>query len=507
MRIKNKRENDYNDYIVLAGVILITALGHLSTLKNHLVADSWVFLFPHTFKETLGYFFKSIIPSEWDALWLRPIPMLSYWLDNIIWPGTEWGPHLTNVFFHVLNVWLIWLLIRFIYAQSNSSKPALNFRLPALTACILYGLHPLNVGSVGWVAARFDVMSVTFGLAGMLTLLKWDAGIKSTLNRTFSSILLMSSILSKEQGIVFLMVCFTAGIFGVLTIENKRKKYWKGLMILALLVIIYIIYRFSLFHGIGGYLISKQGLSFAPPVVFFTAILFPYLNIFPNWTFSLTFWATSFFIITLIVFMWIIPQKSYRRVKRIYILSAATLFVFGLLTTAPHGGMNLNNIMGHSESRFALIAITGISLLVGSVVNTFVRSQRGYQIILIITLIWGLIAAWRTDVQIQAWKNAGETAHQIISETVNTAPDPPKNSQILFFRIPRDNDQFAYIFGIGLKEAILGNYPGRNDIIISPKSQGKDFNLVKPEKDYVFAFNERSGKLERLLPQEKESKN
>ena len=420
MRIKNKRKNDYNDYIVLAGVILITALGNLSTLKNHLVADSWVFLFPHTFKETLGYFFKSIIPLEWDALWLRPIPMLFYWLDNIIWPGTEWGPHLTNVFFHVLNVLFIWLLIRFIYAQSNSSKPALNFRLPALTACILYGLHPLNVGSVGWVAARFDVMSVTFGLAGMLTWLKWDAGIKSTLNITLSSILLMSSILSKEQGIVFLMVCFTTGIFGVLTIENKRKKYWKGLMILALLVIIYIIYRFSLFHGIGGYLISKQGLSFAPPVVFFTAILFPYLNIFPNWTFSLTFLATSFFIIT---------------------------------------------------------------------------------------LMWGLIAAWRTDVQIQAWKNAGETAHQIISETVNTAPDPPKNSQILFFRIPRDNDQFAYIFGIGLKEAILRNYPGRNDIIISPKSQGKDLNRVKPEKDYVFAFNERSGKLERLLPQVKESKN
>ena len=168
-------------------------------------------------------------------------------------------------------------------------------------------------------------------------------------------------------------------------------------MILALLVIIYTIYRFSLFHGVGGYLISKQGLSLAPSIVFFTAILFPYLNIFPNWTFSLTFWATSFFIITLIVFMWIIPQKSYRRVKRIYILSAATLFVFGILTTAPHGGMNLNNIMGHSESRFALIAITGISLLVGSVVNTFFRSQRGYQIILVITLIWGLIAAWRTE--------------------------------------------------------------------------------------------------------------
>lgn len=504
MGIKNKRKNDY---IVLAGVILITAIVHLSTLKNHLVADSWVFVSPHSFIETLGYFFKSIISPEWEALWLRPIPMLFFWLDNIIWPGTEWGPHLTNVFFHLLNVWFIWLLIRFIYAQSNSSKSGLNCGLPALTACILYGLHPLNVGSVGWVAARFDVMSVTFGLLGMLIWLKWDAGINSTLNIILSSFLLIGAILSKEQGIVFILVCFIICLFRIFTVENERKKYWKGLMTLSLLVVVYMIYRFSIFHGIGGYLISKQGISLGPPVAFFAAILLPYLNIFPNWIFSLNFCVTAFFIVAIFIYMWIFPQRSYRHVKRIYILSAAALFVFGIATTAPHGGMSLNNIMGHSESRFAIIAITGLSLLIGSVVNTFVRSQRGYQIVLIITLIWGLTATWRTDVQIQAWKDAGRTAHQIISKTISTAPDPPENSRMLFFRIPRDNDQFAYIFGIGLKEAILRNYPHRNDIIIIPNSQGKDLGRVKPERDYVFAFNKKSGKLERLLPQKKESKN
>jgi len=497
MRIKNKWGNDY---IILAGVIFITALSYLSTLKNHMVADSWVFLFPHTFNETLGYFFKSIIPPEWESLWLRPIPMLFYWLDNVIWPNTEWGPHLTNVFFHILNVCLIWLLIRFINIQSKSSKSTLNCGLSVLSACILYGLHPLNVGSVGWVAARFDVMSVTFGLAGMLTWLKWDAGIKSALNITLSCLLLMSAILSKEQGIVFLVVCFVFGLYRILTIENGQKKYWKGLTILSLLTITYMIYRFSIFHGIGGYLISKQGFSLGPPIAYFITIFFPYLNLFPNWTFSLTFLATSFFIITLIIFMWFNSQRSYRGVKRIYIFSAATLFVFGLATTAPHSSMDLNNVMGHLESRFALIAISGISLLIGSMLNEFARSQRGYQIILIITLIWGLTAAWRTDIQIQAWRDAGETAHQIISEVLNTVPDPPENSQILFFGIPRDTGQFAYIFGIGLEEAILSNYPGRNDIVIIPKSQGNDLDRVRPERDYVFAYNKKSGKLERLMP-------
>ena len=44
-------------------------------------------------------------------------------------------------------------------------------------ACLVYGLHPLTGGSVAWVAARFDIICVTFGLAGMLLWIKWDAGI------------------------------------------------------------------------------------------------------------------------------------------------------------------------------------------------------------------------------------------------------------------------------------------------------------------------------------------
>ncbi len=498
MKIKNKW---MNNYIVLGGVIFITAIAYSSSLKNHLVADSWVFVFPHSFEETLSFFHKSIIPSEWGAFWLRPIPMLFFWLDNIIWPNTEWGPHLTNVFFHVLNVCLIWTLIRFIFKQSNSSIPFVNNTLPSFSACIIYGLHPLNVGSVGWVASRFDVMSITFGLLGMLTWFRYDAGIKSTLNITLSSFFLMCSILSKEQGIVFLIVCFLFGFYKIFTVESAYKKYWKSLTILVLMVFIYFVYRFYIFHGIGGYFGVQKGLSLVPPIAFFFAILIPFFNILPNWIFSITFLANLLFISMIITYMWIFPEKLHMDIKRIYKLSVAALFVIGLATTAPHSVMSFKDILGHAESRFALIPITGFSLVIGFAVNSFVQSKRRYRIILIIILIWGLSAAWRTDVQIQAWKDAGRTAHQIISETLTTVPVPPPQSQLLFFEIPRNNAQFAYIFGIGLKEAILRNYPGRNDIIIIPNSQGNDLDIVKPNRDYVFAFNKKIGKLERLLPQ------
>ena len=500
MTTNNKR---LYDYIVLSGVILITLSGTISVLKNHMVADSWVFVYPHSFSETLGYFHTSIIPEEWGAIWLRPVPMIFFWLDNILWPGTEWGPHLTNILFHLGNVWLIWLIITSMCGQSNTAKHEVKCGLPALVSCLFYGLHPLNVGSVGWVAARFDVMSVTFGLAGTYMWLKWmkDAGKIS--NVLTAALLLSCSILSKEQGVVFLAVCFLTGLIGALSDEQNREKYWYSLAFLSCLVIVYLVYRYSVFHGIGGYITSQGGMSLVPPAAFTTAILFPLLNVFPEWSFTFSFLITSLLLLLLMLFMLTVRTRTHGRIQRIHIITAAALFFFGIATTAPHAGMRFIDIMGHAESRFALIAITGVSLLLGIGCRILIRSLRAYRIMLAVILVWGLCAAWRTDVQIQAWKNSGLTAHHIISTTLSTAPDPPKNSILLFFEIPRGNDQFAYIFGIGLKEAILRNYPGRNDITIIPKSQGKDLRGVNPDRDYVFGYNKKSGELERLLPNKK----
>jgi len=362
------------------------------------------------------------------------------------------------------------------------------------------------VGSAGWVGARFDVISVTFGLAGMLLWLKWNAGQKNTSNLIFSCILLMCAILSKEQGIVFLLVCFIAGIISGFSTEKERAKYWNCLFILALLVVFYMIYRFMIFSGLGGYLRVQRGINPRIPFYFLSAVLFPYLNIFPDWTFSLTFWLTSIAIIALFVFMWTVPKISYGRVKGIYIFCAFALFAFGLATTAPHAGMSFKDIMGHSESRFTLAAIAALSLIIGIAVMNFIRSLKAYRITLIAVLIWGLVSAWRTDVQIQAWKDAGRITHHIITETVRIAPNPPDGSQMLFLKIPQSNNQFAYIFGIGLKEAILINYPDRNDLTVIGRATNKDLRRANPERDYVFAFNDKIGKLERLFP-EKKSKN
>jgi hypothetical protein len=62
-------------------------------------------------------------------------------------PGAH---HLTNVFFHIFNTLLLFLVFRRI------TRKILQSGLVA----VLFALHPLHVESVAWIAERKDVMHV-----------------------------------------------------------------------------------------------------------------------------------------------------------------------------------------------------------------------------------------------------------------------------------------------------------------------------------------------------------
>ncbi|HEX3624653.1 MAG TPA: hypothetical protein VH280_04415 [Verrucomicrobiae bacterium] len=91
----------------------------------------------------------------------HPVTMLSHMLDCQIFGLKPWGHHLTNVLLHAANTALVFLLL---------------FRLTGTVwrswvAAAFFGLHPLHVESVAWVAERKDVLSTFFGL---LCLLAYD---------------------------------------------------------------------------------------------------------------------------------------------------------------------------------------------------------------------------------------------------------------------------------------------------------------------------------------------
>jgi dolichyl-phosphate-mannose--protein O-mannosyl transferase len=77
-------------------------------------------------------------------------------------PGAH---HLTNVFFHIFNTLLLFLVFR------RMTRKILQSGLVA----VLFALHPLHVESVAWIAERKDVLSTFFWMLTMFSCARYAA--------------------------------------------------------------------------------------------------------------------------------------------------------------------------------------------------------------------------------------------------------------------------------------------------------------------------------------------
>jgi tetratricopeptide (TPR) repeat protein len=111
-------------------------------------------------------FLPYMLPG-WDAVplrvWLhnvRPLLMLSFWL-NFEW--SQHNPlsyHVVNVMLHVLNGWLVFAIVSRILAKLDIDL--WRRRVLAAFGAALFLFHPLQTESVSYVASRSETLSVLF---------------------------------------------------------------------------------------------------------------------------------------------------------------------------------------------------------------------------------------------------------------------------------------------------------------------------------------------------------
>ena len=97
----------------------------------------------------ISWAFGSATASNW-----HPLTMLSHMLDWQLYRLHPWGHHLTSLLLHTANVVLLFLVLRRMTGALWRS----------LCVALLFGLHPLDVQSVAWVAERKNVLSTCFWL-------------------------------------------------------------------------------------------------------------------------------------------------------------------------------------------------------------------------------------------------------------------------------------------------------------------------------------------------------
>ena len=103
-------------------------------------------------RESIAWAFTTTTTANW-----MPLTWLSVMADSQIFGASSATFHLMNLFYHLLNVLLLFMVLK---------KMTGTLWQSAFVAAV-FALHPLRVESVAWVAERKDVLS---GLFWMLTI-------------------------------------------------------------------------------------------------------------------------------------------------------------------------------------------------------------------------------------------------------------------------------------------------------------------------------------------------
>ena len=77
----------------------------------------------------------------WTYAYYRPVVVLSYMLDATLYgAGSTVGPHLSNLIFHVVTTWLVWLLAVRLFGHRSNGAIAAAFAASLPTEAETYGL-------------------------------------------------------------------------------------------------------------------------------------------------------------------------------------------------------------------------------------------------------------------------------------------------------------------------------------------------------------------------------
>jgi tetratricopeptide (TPR) repeat protein len=121
---------------------------------------------------TIRWCFTHVVAGNW-----YPLTMVSHAVDQQIYGSNAGGHHMTNVVLHIANTLLLFgLLLRLLPVPKGWKSNV----WPCAVIAALFGLHPLRVESVAWVAERKDVLSGFFFMLTLWAYVRYSQSRKSS---------------------------------------------------------------------------------------------------------------------------------------------------------------------------------------------------------------------------------------------------------------------------------------------------------------------------------------
>ena len=253
-------------------VALVAFFTYQSILSNDFTGSDTLTLIQsgrvQTFKDLASIFSERMMSgTSFEGVFYRPISVLSFQLDYLIWGANPFGYHLTGLILHILvTVGTLLLSLRLTRGMLRTS----------LLAALLFTSHPLLVETVPAIARRQDVLEAFFLILSFQFYLRG----RSRVGRGNPAVALGFFILAlgtKETailipGLVLVHALVFPGGFGPLR-KNRWTEALRTTSPFLLVSLIYLVWRFQVLGGLGEDLSNLSPLWITGQ--YFTSLLYP----------------------------------------------------------------------------------------------------------------------------------------------------------------------------------------------------------------------------------------
>ena len=206
-------------HVVLALGLLITAIIYLETLNFQFVYDDLTLIVRNPQVQSwryLPYFFKEHL---WASVagqgnYYRPVFQVWLLLNHTFFGLDPMGWHLSTVAVHLGVTLLTYLLVLLLGGD----------RMTAAVAATLFGVHPVHIESVAWVAGVCDSLLSLFFLGALVSYLMSRKSPKEPRWRVLTLVLYALALLTKEvAGMLPVLVFGYEWIYGEAKLTRSQR--------------------------------------------------------------------------------------------------------------------------------------------------------------------------------------------------------------------------------------------------------------------------------------------
>lgn len=234
---------------MLAGLALSVGLLYVPGLGGPFLLDDFTNLVRLEYLDgTINGVLLAIFNNTGELL-NRPISFASFLLHAGAWPAEPFGFKLVNLLLHLITG-----VVFYVFLKQLPKARDLNPSVLVFAGVALWLASPLQVSTVLYVVQRMTILSTLFGMLFLLVYLRGRLSEDAKyLHAVLATFFLAASFLSKENGMVFVLLALMLEVYlrGIERPQTKNSLLFVLVSVLAALFILAFVYK--AFSVLGSY--------------------------------------------------------------------------------------------------------------------------------------------------------------------------------------------------------------------------------------------------------------